>query len=91
MLYELKANNQKSFYGKALVELTADGRQILYSYNTPIIEKTADGNLKRLYLGWTATTGKHIKAFCGLDKKGFLSLPYELTEQDKAKLYNGEF
>lgn len=91
MLYELKANNQKSFYGKALVEVTADGRQILYSYNTPIIEKTADGNLNRLYFGWTATTGKHIKAFCGLDKKGFLSLPYELTEQDKAKLYNGEF
>ena len=72
-------------------QMTADGRQILYSYNTPIIEKTADGNLKRLYFGWTATTGKHIKAFCGLDKKGFLSLPYELTEQDKAKLYNGKF
>lgn len=91
MLYELKADNQKSFYGKALVEITADGKQILYSYNTPIIEKTADGGLNRLYFGWTATTGKHIKAFCGLNKKEFLALPYELTEKDKAKLYNGEY
>lgn len=29
---------------------------------------------------WTATTGKHIKAFCGLGKKEFLKLPIEIGD-----------
>lgn len=78
--YELiPKNGQKSFYGKALVEVLEDGSEILYSYNTPIIRKNGSnfngGDYARLYDGWTATTGKHIKSFCGLNKKEFLSLP----------------
>ena len=70
-------NGRKSFYGKAVVDTLDDGSQVLYSYNTPIIKKYPNGELKRLYDGWSATTGNHIKAFCGLDKKGFLNLEYE--------------
>lgn len=70
-------NGRKSFYGKAVVDTLDDGSQVLYSYNTPIIKKYPNGELKRLYDGWSATTGAHIKAFCGLDKKGFLNLEYE--------------
>lgn len=70
-------NGRKSFYGKAVVDTLDDGSQVLYSYNTPIIKKYPNGELKRLYDGWSATTGSHIKAFCGLDKKGFLNLEYE--------------
>ena len=70
-------NGRKSFYGKAVVDTLDDGSQVLYSYNTPIIKKYPNGELKRLYDGWSATTGAHIKTFCGLDKKGFLNLEYE--------------
>lgn len=73
--YELTPNNgRKSFYGKAIVEVAADGSETLYSYNTPIIKRSSNGDLVKLWNGWTATTGRHIKAFCGLSKAEFLAL-----------------
>lgn len=73
--YELTPNNgRKSFYGKAIVEIAADGSETLYSYNTPIIKRSSNGDLVKLWDGWTATTGRHIKAFCGLNKAEFLAL-----------------
>lgn len=75
MMYELTPNNgRKSFYGKAIVEIAADGSETLYSYNTPIIKRSSNGDLVKLWDGWTATTGRHIKAFCGLSKAEFLAL-----------------
>lgn len=65
---------QKSFYGKARI-VQMRNRQRLESYNTPIMEKYPDGSVMRLWGGWSATTGKHIKAFCGMNKKEFCSLP----------------
>lgn len=74
-IYELTpTSGQKSFYGKAIVKVEDNGTEILESYRTPIVKKTASGELIRLYDGWTATTGKHIKAFCGLNKKEYMSL-----------------
>lgn len=68
-------NNQASFYGKARVVIDDEGTETLISYDTPIIERTADGKLNRLWFGdWTATTGRHIKSFCGLNKKQFMEL-----------------
>lgn len=56
--YELAPNGtQKSFYGKAVVEID--------------------------------NAGKHIKAFCGLNKAGFMGLEHETTPQEKAAAYNG--
>ena len=73
--YELiPIDGRKSFYNKAIVMVDEDGTQTLYSYQTPIIKKTPKGELIKLYDGWTMTTGRHIKAFCGLDKKQFMSL-----------------
>ena len=73
--YELIPDDgRKSFYGKAVVELADDGSETLYSYDTPIIKKTAAGELVRLWDGWSATTGKHIKAFCGLNKAAYMAL-----------------
>lgn len=73
--YELIPNNgQKSFYGKAIVEVDQNGNETLYSYNTPIIKKLATGDLVKLWEGWTATTGRHIKAFCGLSKAEYQKL-----------------
>ena len=77
-VYELKpTNGQKSFYGKATVKINDDGSETLYSYGTPIIRRSADGDLVKIWDDWTATTGKHIKAFCGLNKAGYMELKIE--------------
>ena len=73
--YELIPNDgRKSFYGKAVVEVADDGSETLYSYGTPIIKKTAAGELVKLWSGWSATTVRHIKAFCGLNKAAYMAL-----------------
>lgn len=80
--YELIPNDShKSFYGKAFVERDANGAETLYSYGTRIIERDVNGNLWRVWSGWSATTGRHVKAFCGLNKAAFVSLPY-IWERD---------
>lgn len=89
-MYELIPNNgRKSFYGKAVVETYSDGSAILFSYNTPIIKRDKKGNLTRLYAGWSATTGRHIAAFCGLNKAGFMALPHTPDTYEKAAAYAG--
>lgn len=89
-MYELiPTNGQKSFHGKAVVETYHDGSAVLFSYNTPIIKRTLKGELVRLWAGWSATTGKHIKAFCGLNKAGFMALPHDSTTYEKAAAYAG--
>ena len=74
--YELfPKSNQKSFYVKAKVIIDNDGKEKLYSYDTLIIERDQDGILYRRYNSWSATTGKHIMSFCGLNKSQFFKLP----------------
>lgn len=88
-MYELRPiDGRKSFYGKAVVEVDASG-ETLYSYNTPIIKRTAAGELVRLWAGWSATTGRHIAAFCGLNKAGFMALPHTPNAYEKAAAYAG--
>lgn len=73
--YELIPNDGgKSFYGKAIVEVAQDGTETLYSYNTPIIKRLVSGELVKLWSGWSATTGRHIAAFCGLNKAEYMNL-----------------
>lgn len=66
-------DGRKSFYGKAVV-IGDDGSETLYSYGTPIIKKTAAGELVKLWNGWSATTGRHINTFCGLNKAAYMAL-----------------
>ena len=74
-MYELRpTDGRASFYGKAIVTIDEDFTETLYSYNTPIIKRTASGELVKLWDGWTSTTGRHIKAFCGLNKSQYMSL-----------------
>lgn len=73
--YELTPKDgRKSFCGKAIVEIADDGKETLYSYNTPIIARTSDGELVKLWNDWSATTGRHIAAFCGLNKAAYMNL-----------------
>ena len=68
-VYKLQpVDGRQSFYNKACVKIDSLGNQILYSYNTPVVMKDPGGNIHRLWDGWSQTTGRHIKAFCGLNK-----------------------
>lgn len=78
--YELQPNrdSRKSFYGKARVVENGNGVETLYSYNTPIISIENRGGhtvATRLWDGYSQTTGRHIREFCGLSKAQFLELP----------------
>lgn len=75
-IYELTPmDGRKSFYGKCKVIAEDDGTKTLYSYDTPIIRRAPDGRMTRLWSGWSATTGRHIRAFCGLCKAEYEKLP----------------
>ena len=89
-MYELSpTDSRKSFYGKARVLVEDNGTETLYSYETAIIKRTAAGELVRLWAGWSATTGRHIAAFCGLNKAGFMALPHTPNTYEKAAAYAG--
>lgn len=75
-IYELMTTNgRKSFYGKAIIKQFADGSEVLQSYQTDVLKKTAEGVFIRLWDGWSATTCIHIKSYCGMSKKEFMALP----------------
>ena len=89
-MYELMPiDGRKSFYHKAVVKVDDNGDQTLYSYNTPIIKMSATGELTKLWAGWSATTGRHIAAFCGLRKAAFMALTHIPTTYEKAAAYSG--
>lgn len=67
-------DSRKSFYGKAWVIRCANGAEALLSYNT-IVAVKVNGQVFRTWSGWSATTGRHIAAFCGLNKAAYLALP----------------
>ena len=70
-------NSRKSFYGKARVVVYPNGAQALISYETFVAFKDVDGKVHRLWDGWSATTGRHIKEFCGMNKAQFTKLDVE--------------
>ena len=57
----IPTNSQKSFYGKAHV-ITDGNKILLKSYNT-IVCMIENGEFKRLWSGWSATTAKHVNSF----------------------------
>jgi len=76
MFYDLTpaaTQKEKSFYGKAKVEIDGD-KKTLYSYNTKIATMKG-AEILRHWNGWTKTTGRHIFAFCGMKKADFEKLP----------------
>ena len=75
--YELKPiTGQKSFYKKAIVYVI-DDVEYLVSYYTIVISRDMCGRLHRHWRDWSATTGRHIKSFCGLCKKDYTALSVE--------------
>ena len=75
--YELTpSDGRKSFYGKAKVAIF-HGRRILKSYDTVVAWIDCGGRLHRTWAGWTATTGRHVRAFAGINKAAWDKLPVE--------------
>ena len=80
--YELEpTGRQKSFYGKAHVKVYADGSEVLRSYETDVLKCNPNGTYIRLWDDWSATTGRHIKAFSGMNKKEYDALEYQRIEE----------
>lgn len=74
-IYELlPRDSRKSFYGKAKVLIDEKGNEYLQSYET-IVMARIDGQIVKLWDGWSATTGRHIASFCGLNKAELDKLP----------------
>lgn len=63
-------------------------KKILMSYGIPVA-RTNGKKVTRLWNGYSNITGRHIKAFCGLDKESFLSLPYKAKPDKTALSYMG--
>lgn len=77
-VYEVApCDSHKSFYGKAKVYLTDDGERWLKSYDTFVLKQDSNGKWIRLWNSWSATTGRHISAFAGFNKKEYMELPME--------------
>ena len=77
------ANNRVSYGHKANVAFYPDGTTVLYSYSTAVCEIDKDGNFKRTWNGWSATTSNHVHDFLltysdtvrGFSKNEWLDLP----------------
>ena len=66
--YEPVCKDRKSFYGKARVRVYEDGTEVLRSYKTDVMTRKPDGSLVRHWDRWSATTGRHVAAFAGINK-----------------------
>ena len=81
---KVEAITQKSFYGKAL-QIDHDGIKYLKSYDT-IVCAIENGDLIRLWSGYSLTTMNHINAFCihnglqGCNKKAWDNLEVKSIE-----------
>ena len=62
--YELMPmDGRKSFYGKAKV-FVRNGWIVLKSYDTYVCAINSNGEFLRYWNGYSATTARHIAAFC---------------------------
>ena len=67
-------DSHKSFYSKAR-QVSNEAGELLISYDTPVAFKFADsGNIIRLWDKWSATTGRHLRAWHGIDKAQWMSM-----------------
>ena len=65
---------QRLNYMNAYIKYYDDGSQILQSYNTDVVKRTSSGKYIRLWDGWSPSTMKQVKAYCGYYFRG---LPFE--------------
>ena len=57
------SDRAKSFYGKAKVIETENGEKVLQSYNTEVCKISCNGELVRMWEGYSTTTMRHVNSF----------------------------
>lgn len=88
-VYDLATtNSHASFYGKAKVYQLKNGKKYLVSYSTVVLEQGKRGKLSACWYGWSATTGRHIKAFAGISKQEYAELLGLKHARDLEKSYD---
>ena len=70
-MIECKCYTLPNSNNKARVLKDSEGDEFLISYDTIVLAKHG-GKLYRTWDSWSATTGRHIKEYCGLNKKQYL-------------------
>lgn len=88
--------NQKSYYGKAKVNILDNGTKELISYKTKVAIITKGGNFIKLWDGYSLTTMNHINEFRmqnglnKINKKEWLEINTKETgsKRKRIKLYN---
>lgn len=76
-------NRKQLNYMNATIKYYDDGSEILQSYNTDVVKKTPDGMYIRLWDGWSSSTMKQVKTYCGYY---FRELPFaDGTHEDLRK------
>lgn len=92
-IFKLQATTQKSYYGKAIVIEDNQGNKILQSYATQVAKIDKNGNLQKLWNGYSQTTMHHIIDFCKLynvnfagTKKAWEQLDNTATTQERYKI-----
>lgn len=75
-------DKESRHFDKAKIMVIDNGDQVLYSFNKPIIRKTANGELVKLFDGFAFITGNHIKAFCGLGISEFMRMPVKWAKKE---------
>lgn len=91
--FKLQATTQKSYYGKAIVIEDNQGNKTLQSYATQVARIDKNGNLQKLWNGYSRTTMNHIIDFCKLynvdfagTKKAWEQLDNTATTQERYKI-----
>ena len=90
MVYELKADKQKSYYGKATV-IELSNVKYLKSYDT-IVCYLVNNTLYKSWNDYSATTMKHINSFLKannmdtLSKKEWESVPFKQISSAQYKI-----
>lgn len=76
-------NKKRLNYMQAWIKEYDDGIMVLQSYNTDVVKRTPDGQYIRLWDGWSVSTSKQVKTWCG---HFFRDLPFaDGTVEDRSR------
>lgn len=62
-------------YDTEIIHITPDGEKYRVWEGSYVLRNGPFWTKYEEWTEWTATTGRHIRAFCGLNKKEFMKLP----------------
>lgn len=84
--WEIYGQYSSTNYGAhALVFELPDGRAVWFSYKTPVAFRGQDGKRYVRVNDWSTTTGKHLNAIDGGNKKARIGATEGYSQHDKGK------